>query len=194
MLKYQSKSALPLYKCNISLNKNLTYGLYGGSFNPIHAGHKAVAQYALKSSKLSKVIWLVTPRNPFKDSSIYSPYNERLQQVKQFSCHSSFIISDIENKINTSHTYQTLSYLKKRYPYIRFSFIVGSDSVAQMHKWHFFKWIAKMVQFIIIVRPTHRFHINNFQAIQFFKQNLIEYKLILRPFFHISSTKIRSKT
>jgi nicotinate-nucleotide adenylyltransferase len=192
MVKYQAKSSFPLYKCHINLNKNLKYGLYGGSFNPIHAGHNAVAKYALQEATLNKVIWLVTPKNPFKDASIYSPYNERLKQVEQFVSCTSFIISNIEDKINTHHTYQTLFYLKKRYPYTKFTFIIGSDSLMHMHKWHFFKFITQMVDFTIIVRPTHRFNIKTCQAVQYFKKKSIHYKFILRPFFYISSTKIRS--
>ncbi|MFT6071924.1 MAG: nicotinate-nucleotide adenylyltransferase [Alphaproteobacteria bacterium] len=190
-MKYQSKSAFPAYKSRLMLNKNYEYGLYGGSFNPIHEGHLAVANYALKSLNLHKIIWLVTPQNPFKDPSIYRPFQERFTQVQEKATNPSFIISDLEKQIKTSNSFETLLFLTTRYPNIKFTYIIGSDSLALLHKWHFFSYITKMVKFAIIIRPTHRFNINAFKAIKYFKQNETAYQFLLQPFHFVSSTQIR---
>lgn len=190
---YTTKPAIPLYKTRMSCVKNKHYGLFGGSFNPIHKGHIAIANYALQNTGLDKIIWLVTPQNPFKDKSIYLPYDWRLSKVKQDVNHPNFIISDLENQLQPGNSCETLRYITKRYKNTKFTFMLGSDSLSHMHTWHFFPKLMRMVNFLIIVRPTHRFMINGFGAIRYFKQFNIPYQLILKPFYHISSTQIRAQ-
>ena len=192
MLLYKQKLN-PLYRCPLRLADKKEYGLYGGSFNPVHHGHQAVAHYALTSLDLHKIIWLVTPCNPFKDISVYSPFSSRLSDVKQKAHNPHYIISDIEKIIESKNTYQTLAYLTKRYPKVRFTYIIGSDSLSHLHQWHFFDSLSRMVKFAIIVRPTHRFSINGFAAIRYFKKHNIPYDLLLKPFQFISSTEIRNQ-
>lgn len=190
---YTEKTSCPLYSSPLRLTKNHAYGLYGGSFNPVHNGHKAVADYALHALGLDKIIWLVTPHNPFKDISVYMPFEQRLLQVTHHITNPHHIISDIEQRIMSKNTYQTLAYLTKRYPTVEFTYIIGSDSLSHLHTWHFFKQLTKMVKFAIIVRPTHRFSIHGFGAIRYFKQHNTPYSLLLKPFQFISSTEIRQK-
>jgi nicotinate-nucleotide adenylyltransferase len=192
MLLYKQKLK-PLYYCSLKLADNKEYGLYGGSFNPVHHGHQAVAHYALTSLNLHKIIWLVTPQNPFKDISIYLPFADRLSAIKQQANNPYYIISDLEQIIQSKNTHQTLTYLTKRYPNVKFTYIIGSDSLSHLHQWHFFNKLSHMVKFAIIVRPTHRFSINGFSAIRYFKKHNIPYDLLLKPFQFISSTQIRKK-
>ena len=193
MILYNLKSSRPLYHAPLRLVKTKEYGLYGGSFNPFHQGHKAVADYALQSLGLHKIIWLVTPHNPFKDINLYSPFNQRLEQVKKHITNPYYIISDIEHMIHSKNTYQTLLYLTQCYSKIKFTYIIGSDSLSHLHTWHFFKEFGELVKIAIIVRPTHRFCINGFGAIRYFKQHNIHYDLLLKPFQFISSTEIRNR-
>ncbi len=193
MFLYTAKSSLNPYHAPLRLVGGRRYGLYGGSFNPIHEGHKAVAGYALKSLGLHKIIWLVTPHNPFKDISIYAPFSERISEAKKQITNPHYIISDIEQMIQSKNTYQTLVYLKKLYPNVKFTYIIGSDSLSHLHTWHFFKEMSQLVTFAIIMRASHRFCLNGFGAIRYFKQHHIHYDILLRPFQLISSTDIRNK-
>jgi nicotinate-nucleotide adenylyltransferase len=193
MFLYTAKSCLNRCHVPLRLADGKRYGLYGGSFNPIHEGHKAVAGYALKSLGLHKIIWLVTPHNPFKDIAIYAPFLDRISQAKKQITNPHYIISDIEQMIQSKNTYQTLIYLKKLYPNVKFTYIIGSDSMSHLHKWHFFKEMSQLVTFAIIVRITHRFCINGFGAIRYFKHHNIHYDILLKPFQLISSTDIRNK-
>jgi len=181
MLKYvyKNQAALPAYRFQLPLQKNGHYGLYGGSFNPIHKGHLAVAAYALEALPLQKIIWLVTPQNPFKDPAIYRPYAERLETVKKTATHPDFMISTLEHDIKARNTFETLCFLKKRYPQVKFTYIVGSDSLSHMHTWHFFTDIVTMVDFAIIIRPTHRFNIHGFKAISYFKRHHVRYHFFI---------------
>lgn len=192
MCLYKAKSSQPLYKCPLKLKSGLHYGLFGGSFNPVHQGHLGIANYALHHTDIDKIIWMVTPRNPFKDPSIYRPYKERFEKVQKAVYNPNFTISNIEHFLQPRNSYETLSYLRKRYPHIRFTFILGSDSLSHTHTWHFFPQLVQLCEFLIIVRPTHRFNIHSFGAIRYFKQHKIRYRLLLRPFYFISSTEIRN--
>src|SRR4051794_31869404 len=71
-------------------------GLFGGSFNPAHRGHVAVALYALKRLELDWIWWLVAPQNPLKEPGAYAAYEERLVQVREIATHPRFVVSDIE--------------------------------------------------------------------------------------------------
>jgi nicotinate-nucleotide adenylyltransferase len=187
------QSDKPLYHAPLRLAKQESYGLYGGSFNPVHTGHRAIVDYALQSLELHKVILLVTPHNPFKDISIYAPFSIRFADVKQKITNSHCIVSNFEQLIASQNTYQTLVFLKKRYPTVQFTYIIGSDNLVHLHRWHFFKRFAKLVRFAIIVRPTHRYCMNGLPAIRFFKQHHISHILLLKPFHFISSTQLRIK-
>ena len=193
MLLYKMHANKPLYHSPLRLAKHEKYGLYGGSFNPVHSGHKAVVDYALESLELRKVILLVTPHNPFKDISIYAPFAIRFADVKQKITNSHCIVSDFEQIIASQNTYQTLVFFKKRYPTVQFTYIIGSDNLIHLHRWHFFECFAKLVKFAIIMRPTHRFAINSLPAVRFLKQKNIAYKLLLKPFHFISSTQLRGQ-
>lgn len=195
MLLYTMKSRRPLYNVPLRLAKNKQYGIYGGSFNPVHEGHKAVSNYAFQVLNLQKVIWFVTPKNPFKASSLYASYEKRFDDVKKLISNPHFIISHTEKIMQSHNSYEIISILEKRFGHygIKFINIIGSDNLRMLHKWHFFKKIAKIVRFAIIVRPQHQFSIQGLPAIRYLKANNIGYDIILKPFKHISSTQLREK-
>ena len=83
-------------------------GLFGGSFNPAHYGHYMVALYALKTLNLDWVWWLVSPQNPLKDPGETGEYAERLAYTKEIARHPRFVVSDIEKRMNSRATAETL--------------------------------------------------------------------------------------
>ena len=193
MLLYRCKSPKPLYSITLPLAKHKHYGLYGGSFNPVHSGHKAVTQYALQALNIHQLIVLVTPQNPFKDPSIYAPFKERLEDVRQKIYNPNCLISDAEKIVQSHNTFETLSFLHKKYPNNQFTYIIGSDSLSHLHRWHFFKIFAKHINFAIIVRPTQRFSIRGLPAMRFIDKHEIKCNILLRRFHFISSTAIREQ-
>ena len=112
-------------------------GLFFGSFNPMHLGHKIIASYLVEFSDLEKVLFVVSPRNPFKQKKSLLDPNHRLQIIKA-EIEDNYVlgVSDIEFKMpQPSYTIDTLSRLKEDYPQNQYSIIMGADNLQNFHKW-----------------------------------------------------------
>ncbi len=130
-------------------------GLFGGSFNPAHRGHYKVALHALKSLQLDWVWWLVSPQNPLKDPTIIDEYSKRLTYTRRIAKHPRFVVTDIENQMNTRYTEETLERLKAQSGDAQFVWIMGADSLASLHRWHHWLDIADMVPMAVLARPGY---------------------------------------
>ena len=128
-------------------------GLFGGSFNPAHYGHYMVALYALKKLQLDWVWWLVSPQNPLKDPGETGEYAARLGYAKQIARHPRFVVSDIEKRMNSRATAETLHGLAPLFARGHFVWIMGADSFADLHRWHDWLEIPKALPLAILARP-----------------------------------------
>jgi nicotinate-nucleotide adenylyltransferase len=135
-------------------NSGQRIGLFGGSFNPAHQGHRQVALYALKKLQLDFVWWLVSPQNPLKNSSETAAYNQRLAQTQVLARHPRFIVTDIENQIGSRTTIETLRALEK-FSDAHFVWIMGADSLANLHHWHDWLEIIETVPLAVLARPGY---------------------------------------
>ncbi len=129
-------------------------GLFGGSFNPAHEGHRQVALYAMKRLKLDWVWWLVSPQNPLKDPRETGDYAKRLAQTKLLAHHPRFVVSDIEKQIGSRNTAQTLRTLRALSD-AKFVWIMGADSLANLHHWHQWTQIVEGVTLAVLARPGY---------------------------------------
>lgn len=130
-------------------------GLFGGSFNPPHAGHRAVALFALKRLKLDWVWWIVSPQNPLKDVSQYADYELRLKAVRKVAAHPQFRVSDIERQLNTHTTAQLLEALGPALSRGCFVWIMGADSFADLRRWHHWTDIVAALPLAVLARPGY---------------------------------------
>jgi nicotinate-nucleotide adenylyltransferase len=126
-------------------------GLFGGSFDPAHAGHAHVAETALKRLDLDRVWWLVSPQNPLKPKS--SPFAERLASAQKQAHGARMLVTDLEQRLNCAYTYQTLRALKAHYPGVDFFLIMGADNLANFRKWRNWREVARSVPVVIVSRP-----------------------------------------
>ena len=112
-------------------------GLFFGSFNPIHIGHLAIANYMLAFSEIEELWFVVSPHNPFKTLSEMLPEADRLHLVNlSIEGHPSYRSCDLEFHMpKPSYTVDTLALLSKTHPQREFSLILGSDNLEQFHKW-----------------------------------------------------------
>lgn len=112
-------------------------GLYFGSFNPVHNGHLIIAQHLLNETDLSKVWFVVSPQNPFKQQKSLLNEYDRLHLVnKAIEGSNDLKAIDIEFKLpKPSYTIDTLHYLHEKYPDYNFSIIMGSDSFQNIDDW-----------------------------------------------------------
>jgi nicotinate (nicotinamide) nucleotide adenylyltransferase len=158
-------------------------GLYFGSFNPIHVGHLIIASYIAQNGGVDQVWLVVSPQNPFKNSSSLLNEYHRLH-LAQLAIENNPLIKvcDIEFKLpKPSYTIDTLVYLEEKYPHNTFSIIMGSDGFNNIDKWKNIDVLKNKYEFIVY--PRSGFVIENIEGF-----NL---KTVAAPLLNISSTEIR---
>jgi nicotinate-nucleotide adenylyltransferase len=132
-------------RLGFALAPGMRVGLFGGSFDPAHAGHRLVAETARKRLGLDKVIWLVSPQNPLKGGPSAS-LTERMAAVGDGA-------SDAETRLGVRYSIDTIRLLKARYPGVRFFWLMGADSLASFHRWKGWTDIAREVPLVVVARP-----------------------------------------
>jgi len=132
-----------------------TIGLLGGSFDPAHEGHAHVTREALKRFGLDRVWWLVSPGNPLKAHGP-APLEDRLRHARALMRHPRVVVTDIEARLGTRYTAETLRALQMRYPGVRFTWLMGADNLAQFHQWDKWREIMQRVPIGVIARPGDR--------------------------------------
>jgi len=120
-------------------------GLFFGSFNPVHIGHLALANYMLSFTDMEQVWFVVSPHNPLKNKSSLLNQNDRLHLIN--------LALDFNPKIKTSniefglpqpsYTINTLAHLKEKFPEHQFSLIMGRDNLQTFDKWKNYDEILK---------------------------------------------------
>ncbi len=128
-------------------------GLFFGSFNPIHIGHTAIANYFVEYTGLQQVWFVVSPHNPLKERASLLPEYHRLELVNlALEDDFRFRATDIEFRLpKPSYTIDTLTYLSEKYPQREFILIMGADNLVTLHKWKNFEELVK--NYAIIVYP-----------------------------------------
>jgi len=131
----------------------LAIGLFGGSFNPPHAGHRAIAEAALKRLRLDAVWWLVSPQNPLKDPAETSDFAQRFAATRAIARHPRFVVSGLEGAIGTR---TTAGLLKRMGPVIArgsFVWIMGADSFAGLNRWNEWRRLPETLPLAVFDRP-----------------------------------------
>jgi nicotinate-nucleotide adenylyltransferase len=130
-------------------------GLLGGSFDPPHAGHVEISRAALKRFRLDRIWWLVSPGNPLK---AHGPagIGRRVAAARALADDPRITVTDIETRLGTRYTAETLGQLFRRYPGTRFVWLMGADNLAQFHRWDRWDWIMRSVPVGVIARPGAR--------------------------------------
>ena len=131
----------------------LKIGLLGGSFNPAHEGHRHISLLALKQLQLDQVWWLVSPQNPLKAAAGMAPLAQRLAGTRTMAMHPRIRASDLESRLGTRYTVDTLSALQRRWPRSAFVWLMGADNLVQLPRWHRWREIVEMVPMAIFNRP-----------------------------------------
>lgn len=131
----------------------MVIGLYGGSFNPAHAGHLHVSQVALRRLKLDRLWWLVTPGNPLKSSSELAPLDERIAAARRLVRDPRIIVTGLEADLESAFSADTLAFLTARAPLVRFVWVMGADSLAGFHRWRRWQEIIARIPIAVVDRP-----------------------------------------
>ena len=163
-------------------------GLLGGSFDPPHKGHLYISLEAKKILKLDEMWWLVTPQNPLKINQPAS-YSDRIKNCKLITKNQPIKIKEIEKKINSKYSYQTIKYLNKHYKNINFFWLMGADNLINFHKWHKWKSISKKCDILVFNRQGYK--AKSLKSITFKQLNQKKLEFINFKKVNISSSQLR---
>ncbi|MDY6800112.1 MAG: nicotinate (nicotinamide) nucleotide adenylyltransferase [Bacteroidota bacterium] len=159
-------------------------GLFFGSFNPIHIGHLAIANYMLEFGNIDEIWLIVSPHNPLKKEETLMDENERLKMV-EMALNNDLKIkpSAIEfNLPRPSYTIDTLNYLSGKYPNKQYKIILGTDNFKSIHQWKNYNEI--LTNYDILVYPRAGYDIGGYE-------NYPNISLVDAPLMEISSSFIR---
>lgn len=157
--------------------------LFFGSFNPVHIGHTAIANYIVEYGNVDKVWFIVSPQNPFKQRNTLLDEKHRYRLLQEaVGDDNRFFVSNIEFHLpKPSYTIDTLTYLKEKYPQHEFILIIGGDNLKGLKKWKNYEILVQNYEFIIYPRPN-----SNLENIEIKK-----YSVVNAPQMEISSSFIR---
>ena len=165
---------------------NMKIGLLGGTFNPVHLGHLALAQESWHSLKLDKVIFIPANISPFKEDENLASPQDRLDMLRlALEGDGRFKISTFElDKEGISYSIDTVKYFIGEYDSKdELFFITGADSVKNLEKWKDIDKILKLATFVVATRP-------GFKISGQYKDKVC---FISMPGIDISSTMIRDR-
>lgn len=131
-------------------------GLFGGSFNPAHEGHRQITEEALKRLGLDSVWWLVSPQNPLKSTNDMAPLAERMASARRMAeGDRRIIVTALEDRLGTTYTADTLRALTRLLPRVRFVWLMGADNLIQVHKWQDWPQIFNALPVAVLDRPSY---------------------------------------
>lgn len=159
--------------------------IYSGSFNPVHNGHVAIAEAALKDG-FDEVWMVVSPQNPHKKREELWPFEARLKMVNlAFQDRPRIKANDCEvNLPLPSYTIRTLGYLQNSWPQHQFSLLIGGDNLQNFKLWKEYQRIID--QFGLVVYPRSINTVNPFE-------NHPNVRTLHAPLLDISSSEIRER-
>jgi len=183
-------------------------GLYGGSFNPPHRGHKYLAEWALKRFQLDQIWWMVTPGNPLKETDTLQPLDERIALSQAIVHNPRIHITAFEAGFRTGYSAQTVALVRQYRPQIHFVWLMGADNLANFHLWQNWRNLASMVSLGVVDRPSasltalaspaaralSRFRVNESHAGRLALMPPPAWCFIHGPRLNVSSTALRAST
>jgi nicotinate-nucleotide adenylyltransferase len=143
-------------------------GLLGGSFNPAHEGHRHISLMALQRLGLDEIWWLVSPQNPLKPVRGMAALKDRLQAARKIAHHRRIKVTDIETRLGTRYTADTIAALQRHFPRLSFVWLMGADNLAQISRWDRWQSIFNAVPIAVFDRPAYSLSALNAKAAQRF--------------------------
>ena len=135
--------------------------LYGGTFDPVHDAHLAVAEEAVRVARLDRVLLIPAADPPHKPGRAHAPYKDRLRMV-ELACagRAHLEASDLERRQGRSYSIDTI--LQVRTALRReeqLYFLIGADAFSEIETWHRFSEVIRLVTFLVVSRPGYTYDI-----------------------------------
>ncbi len=133
-----------------------SWGILGGSFDPVHNGHINLANWICSKKNLDGVLFVPAVKHPNKNRQSEADYSDRVAMIKTALLGiTEIVICEIEAEEKLSgYTIDTIRALKKRYPKAEFYFIIGADNISMIEKWHMSGELKKEIKFLAGSRPS----------------------------------------
>jgi nicotinate-nucleotide adenylyltransferase len=169
-------------------------GIFGGTFDPPHVGHQILAAEAYEQLGLERVLWVLTPYPPHKFGQKITPVDQRLQLVSAAIANNAFFeLSHVEIRRQPPHyALDTVKILKERYPEAELIYLVGGDSLIDIHSWHEPSSFVRILDGIgVMCRPGEEIELRKLEE----QTPGISEKLLFidAPLLEISSSEIRKR-
>lgn len=167
------------------MNRKIKTGIYGGSFNPIHNGHIALARHLLHEAELDEIWFVVSPQNPFKVQQQLLADDKRLLLVrKALAPYPQLVASDFEFSLpRPSYMWHTLQGMSAQWPDRELHLIIGADNWLCFDRWYHADDIRRT--YPIIIYPRQGYDITPADLPQ-------GVRLVNTPLYNVSSTEIRA--
>jgi len=133
--------------------KKHSIGVFGGTFDPIHDGHVRLARFVLQRKLVERVIFLPAALPPHKPLATAS-FEHRLAMIKAaISGCDEMAVSSLEARLaGPSYTVETLQALQQEKPSARLCFLLGADSLLELHLWYRFEELFKLALLLVVAR------------------------------------------
>ena len=135
------------------VERGMVVGLFGGSFNPPHEGHRLVARIAIRCLGLDQLWWMVTPGNPLKDHRELAPLAERIRLSEEIAPDPRVRVTAFEKRLGQTYTAKTLERVQALNRGVHFVWIMGADNLGTFHRWQNWQKIARTFPIAVIDRP-----------------------------------------
>src|SRR5262245_2856555 len=136
-----------------AFRQGMRIGLFGGSFDPPHRGHRQVSLAALRLLGLDQVWWLVSPHNPLKPNAPSEDLVRRVAAARACAAHPRIKVTAVEAALGTTYTAETLRHLAFRLGGVDLVWMMGADNLRQFHRWRAWQSIAATVPIAVFNRP-----------------------------------------
>jgi len=136
----------------------MKWGLFGGTFDPIHFGHLRAAQELAACLNLDRVIFIPAARPPHKTAHVITPFEHRLHMVQlAIAGNDSFSVSDVEfQRQGKSYSIDTVQYfLDSPDQRLKLYFITGQDAFNAITTWREWDKLLSLCNFVVMTRPGY---------------------------------------
>lgn len=169
-------------------------GILGGTFNPVHNGHLHMADVAKERLRLDEVWFVPCARPPHKTSEALASARHRLAMLRlALARRKAYRICDMEiRRGGTSYTVDTLRALRALYPRTRLFFIIGADSLLELHTWRNVEELLSQCTFVTVARPGYPIRERDILLPAQWTRKLRRY-ILRTPGVNVSSTDVRRR-
>ena len=169
--------------------KNIKIGILGGTFDPPHIGHLHISKIGIKKLGLTKLIWIITKKNPLKKKPYLNVKTRTLLSKKIIKKKRKIVVQNLEGKVKSINTFDLLKYVKSKNKKAKIYFLIGADNLINFHKWKNWRTIPELAKLVVFARQNYSAKALNSIALKKFEKK--DWLYIPGKKMNVSSSLIR---